>query len=121
MEDHATEVALFRYSLVRCLVDESLSGAERGRLARELAGTAHLGPGGTEVYVSRATIDRWTRMLRSGGFAALKPEARHANPRTPEELLDLACRLRRERPERTAAHICELLRTVGGWAPHERT
>jgi len=26
MEDHATEVALFRYSLVRCLVDESLSG-----------------------------------------------------------------------------------------------
>ena len=34
MEDHATEVALFRYSLVRCLVDESLSGAERGRLAR---------------------------------------------------------------------------------------
>ena len=121
MEDRATEVALFRYSLVRALADEEVSKAERGRQARQLAGQTHAGPGGVAVNVSRGTIDRWTRMLRAGGFAALKPPARSANPRTPEEVLDLACRLRRERPERTAAHICELLRTVNGWAPDERT
>jgi len=121
MTDHATDVALFRYSLVRALIDESLTKAERGRLVRALAERGHVGPGGAEVRVSRPTIDRWVRTLRNGGFEALKPEARHANPRTPAETLELAERLRRERPERTAAHICELMRTVSGWAPDERT
>ena len=121
MTDHATDVALFRYSLVRGLIDESLSKAERGRAVRALAERAHTGPGGFEVQLSRQTLDRWVRLLRAGGFEALKPEARHANPRTPAETLALAERLRRERPERTAAHICELIRTVSGWAPDERT
>lgn len=121
MTDHATDVALFRYSLVRSLIDESLSKAERGRLVCLLAEAVHTGPGGTQVRVSRPTIDRWVRALRTGGFEALTPEARHANPRTPAEVLDLAERLRRERPERTAAHICELIQTVSGWAPAERT
>jgi putative transposase len=121
MTDHATDVALFRYSLVRALIDESLTKAERGALVRSLAARGHLGPGGVEVHVSRPSIDRWVRALRNGGFEALKPEARHANPRTPPEVLELAERLRRERPERTAAHICELIRMVSGWAPDERT
>ncbi len=121
MTDHATDVALFRYSLVRALIDESLSKAERGRAVRALAEASHVGPGGFEVRVARPTLDRWVRALRSGGFEALKPEARHANPRTPQETLALAERLRRERPERTAAHICELITTVSGWAPDERT
>ncbi len=121
MEDRATDVALFRYSLVRALADEQLSKAERGRRVRELATRTHPGPGGTAIRVSRGTIDRWIRQLRAGGFDALKPPPRAANPRTPIEVLELAERLRRERPERTAAHICELLSTVNGWAPDERT
>lgn len=121
MTDHATDVALFRYSLVRALIDESLTKAERGAMARALAEDIHTGPGGAKVRVARPTIDRWVRALRAGGFEALKPEPRHANPRTPAETLELAERLRRERPERTAAHICELIRTVSGWAPNERT
>jgi putative transposase len=121
MTDHATDIALFRYSLVRALLDESLTKAERGRMVRALSEASHAGPDGTEVRVSRPTLDRWVRMLRKGGFEALKPEVRHANPRTPKETLELAERLRRERPERTAAHICELIRTVSGWAPDERT
>ena len=121
MTNHATDIALFRYSLVRALLDESLTKAERGRMVRALSEASHAGPDGTEVRVSRPTLDRWVRMLRKGGFEALKPEVRHANPRTPKETLELAERLRRERPERTAAHICELIRTVSGWAPDERT
>ena len=35
------EVALFRYGLVRPLLDDRLSPAERGRLAAELAGVEH--------------------------------------------------------------------------------
>lgn len=42
MEDRATEVALFRYSLVRELATAELSKAERGRRARALARQTHL-------------------------------------------------------------------------------
>lgn len=35
--------------------------------------------------------------------------------------LELAERLRRESPKRTAAHICEILRSVCGWSPDQRT
>jgi putative transposase len=35
--------------------------------------------------------------------------------------LELTERLRREKPERTAAHICEILRSVHGWSPDQRT
>jgi putative transposase len=118
--DRATEVALFRYSLIREAADDALSPAERGRLVRALAATEHEGPLG-RLRVSRATLDRWIRAWRAGGFEALKPEARHANPRTPAEVLELAERLRRENPERTGAHICEILRSVNGWSPDERT
>ncbi|EQD36431.1 transposase, partial [mine drainage metagenome] len=121
VNDHATEVALFRYSLVKQALDPALTKAERGRLVRHLATMEHVGPGQVRVKVSRKTLDRWIRTLATGGFEALKPAERHANPRTPAETLELAERLRRERPERTSAHICEVIQEVTGWAPHERT
>jgi putative transposase len=118
--DRATEVALFRYSLIREAADEALKPAERGRLVRALAEVTHEGPLG-RVRVSRETLDRWIRAWRTGGFEALKPAPRHVNPQTPAEVLELAERLRRENPERTGAHICEILRTVNGWSPDQRT
>src|SRR5262249_23287840 len=47
--------------------------------------------------------------------------ARQVSPRTPQEVLDLAAALKRERPERTAAQVVRILRAHGGWAPSERT
>ena len=71
----AEQVALFRYQLIREAADPALSVRQRGRLVRELAARAHQGPFGGEVRVSRATIDRWIRAWRTGGFAALAPPA----------------------------------------------
>lgn len=121
MSDRATEVALFRYSLICAAADAALSGRERGALVRALAGRDHAGPGGQALSLSRSTIDRWIRTLRAGGFEALKPSPRAVNPRTPAEVLALAEALKREDPERTAAHVVELLLVAGGWSPHERT
>jgi putative transposase len=121
LKDRATEVALFRYSLIRQAADASLSHTERGRLVRALAAQVHPGPGGDPVRVSRGTIDRWIRDWRRGGFEALKPTARQPDPRTPASVLSLAEDLRRENPARTAAHIAELIALARGWAPHERT
>jgi putative transposase len=119
--DRATEVALFRYALIREAADPALSKAERGRLVRDLAARHHLGPDGVEVRVGRSTADEWIRAWRAGGFEALKPKARALSPKVPAEIFALAEALRRENPQRTAAHIRQILAAAHGWAPNERT
>jgi putative transposase len=121
MNDRQREVALFRYSLIREAADPALSHAERGALVRDLAGRDHAGPGGRRVRVARNTIDRWIRTYRVGGFDALAPAARHCEPVTPAAQLELAERLKREAPKRTAAQVAEIIRAAEGYGPAERT
>ena len=119
--DRAQQVALFRYQLIREAADPALSTRQRGRLARELASRAHPGPFGDPVSVSRATIDRWIRGWRTGGFDALVPPPRQVMPRTDAETLELAAALKREKPGRTAAQVERVLRAHCGWSPSVRT
>ncbi|HET9444568.1 MAG TPA: DDE-type integrase/transposase/recombinase, partial [Acidimicrobiales bacterium] len=121
MGDRATEVALFRYALIREAADPALSHAERGRLVRELAAGVHTGPGGVEVRVGRSTADQWIRAWRAGGFEALKPKQRALSLKVPAEVLETAEALKRENPARTAAQISAILAEAIGWAPNERT
>jgi putative transposase len=120
-EDGRREIGLFRYALVRAVSGPALSKAERGRLVRALAEQEHLGPDGRLVRVARGTLDRWNRDYRRGGFQALVPRPRVVAPRTAAEVLELAFRLKRERPERTAAQVREIMLAVGGPAPGLRT
>ena len=71
--------------------------------------------------ISRATIDRWIRMYRIGGFNALYPPVHMMEPKTPLSTLELADTLRKEDPARTAAHIAQMIKTANGWAPSPRT
>ena len=121
MDDRHRDVALFRYSLIREAADPALTKAERGRLVRALAARDHTGPGGVRVRVARNTLDRWIRHWRAGGFEALVPAARTAEPTTPVAVLDLAVKLKREAPRRTAAQVAEVILAAEGWAPSERT
>ena len=119
--DRATEVALFRYALIREPADQALSNTERGRLVRALAAKSHTGPDGQELRIGRSTLDEWIRAWRKGGFEALKPAPRALSPKVPADVFAMAEALRREHPERTAAHICAVIAAVKGWAPNERT
>lgn len=119
--ERAREIALFRYALIREAADPALTTRQRGRLVRALACREHTGPAGARVRVSRATIDRWIRDWRAGGFDALVPEPRRVAPRTPAELLELAVALKKEAPARTAAQVAAVLRAHAGVAPSERT
>jgi putative transposase len=49
------------------------------------------------------------------------PTARSAEPTTPAAVLDLAVKLKREAPGRTAAQVAEVIAAAEGWAPSERT
>lgn len=121
-EDSRREIGLFRYSLIRDAADQALSARERGRLVRAIAGREHLGPDGRVVRVARGTVDRWLRAYRHGGFEALVPRPRVTPLRTSAGMLELAFGLKRERPERTAAQVHEIMRaTVGDGVPGLRT
>jgi putative transposase len=119
--EKARAVGLFRYALIREAADGRLTTKQRGRLVRALAEDEHQGPFGQPVRVSRATIDRWIRDWRRGGFDALVPTPRTVAPRTPAEVLELAVALKKEVPERTAAQVATILRAHSGWSPDERT
>jgi len=121
VEGRAQQVGLFRYSLVRELASERLSGRERGALARSMAAREHVGPDGLWVRVSRSSLDRWVRAYRRGGFEALVPVPRRVEARTPAHLLAMACALRREQPARTAAQIHRIIVEAEGWSPTART
>ncbi|MDQ3592455.1 MAG: DDE-type integrase/transposase/recombinase [Actinomycetota bacterium] len=120
-EDRRREIGLLRYALVRDAADPALSKAERGRLVRALADRDHVGPDGRLVRVARGTLDEWIRAYRRGGFEALVPKPRVVEPRTPAEMLELAFAVKRERPERTAAQVREIMLAAGAGAPGLRT
>ena len=117
----AREVGLFRYGLIQDALEPSLSTKQRGRLVRALAAQSHPGPFETPVQVSRATLDRWIRDYRAGGFGALVPAPRRVLPSTPAHVLELAVALKTEAPDRTAAQVAVVLAAHGGFAPSART
>lgn len=117
----AREVGLFRYGLIQDALNEQLSTKQRGRLVRAVAARTHAGPFGTPVRISRATLDRWIRDYKAGGFAALVPAPRRVLPQTPAQVLELAVALKTEAPDRTAAQVAVVLAAHGGFAPSART
>jgi putative transposase len=121
VDGRARAIGLFRYALIREAADRRLSTKQRGRLVRDLAQREHEGPFGRPVRASRASIDRWIRAWRRGGFDALVPEPRRVEPRTPAEVLELAVALKKEVPARTAVQVAAILRAHSGWSPDERT
>ena len=122
MEDERRrEIGLFRYALIRPCLDPDLSAAQRGRLIRALVDGEHLGPDGRLVRVARSTVGDWIRAYRAGGFEALCPRPRVVGPRTPARVLELALELKRERPERTAAQVHQIMLAAGEQVPTVRT
>ncbi len=117
----AREVGLFRYALISEALNEELSTKQRGRLVRAVAAKTHPGPFGIPVRISRASLDRWIRDYRAGGFAALVPAPRRVLPCTPPQVLELAVALKTEAPDRTAAQVAAVLAAHGGCAPSART
>ena len=97
--ERARAIGLFRYSLI-CEAGRRRGcrpGSGAGWSGRSPRGE-HEGPFGQPVRVSRATIDRWIRDWRRGGFDALVPDPAEVSPRTPADVLDLAVALKREVP-----------------------
>lgn len=113
MDDHATQVALFRYGLIAPLLAPDLSPEERARLRREILGRLHVRPGdGKAEPVSERSLRRWLKAYRDGGFAALKPRSRRDRGqvrRIEAAVLEKAVALREAVPGRSVRQIIEIL------------
>jgi putative transposase len=112
---------MWRWGVIRDAIDPELTAKQRGRVVRRIAGEAHPAPGGGTRRVSRETVDRWLRAWRRGGLMGLRPSGRQSEPRTPQEVLDMAAALKKERPERTAAQVRRVMLRAAGDAPSEST
>lgn len=90
---------------------------------RELAAHTHQLPDGTRVSLSRGTLDRWIRAYRDGGLQSLRPKPRSDQGlvRKFPELLEEACRLRRDLPSRSADQITRILLARHGIRVSPRT
>ena len=119
--ERARAIGLFRYQLIREAADPGVAPRARGRMVRALTQATHVDPFGRRVRVSRASLDRWIRAWRTGGFEALVPVPRKSALRTDAEVLDLAAALRRENPERTCAQVERILIASLGWSPSPST
>lgn len=119
--ERAQQIGFFRYMLIRDAADASLSPRQRGAKVRAVAAQEHTDPFGRPVRFTRWTLDYWIREWRRGGYEALVPSVRQSQPRTPQEVLDLARVLKRENPDRSAAQVRRILAAQHGWAPDERT
>jgi transposase InsO family protein len=90
-------------------------------VVRQLAEGWHTDPFGQRVQYSRATLDRWIRAWRQGGFEALVPSPRLCPLRTDADILQVAAALKRENPARTAAQVERIVRKSQGWSPSQST
>lgn len=70
------EIALFRFSLIAPLVNETYGTASKNEFYRLMASKEHILPSGAAVRLSSDTIKKWYLGYKNGGFDTLIPKSR---------------------------------------------
>ena len=112
-KDHAEEIALFRSEVVGALTRLDLPRGELAARLETLSQQRFRPPGATSTRTFAVpTLERWYRLYKKGGLAALHPEPRSdrgaARALTPEQQ-DLVCDVRRENQSASAELIIDTL------------
>lgn len=113
----AEEIAAFRYGAIAPIVSRQtpLSPGELRAYLEYAAKQSYVIPGSSRTTLSVRTLERWIAAYRKGGYDALIPKTRNdkGRHRLPEEVIQKAVALRRERPERSVEQIILLLEGSG--------
>jgi len=103
--------ALVRYQVISAYIAMEPGRGQRRKLLEQLAGRTWTGPDGEPFQVAAETIRSWVRRYRREGLPGLADKER---PRrgckalTPEQV-ELACKLKREVPERSLDRILRIM------------
>ncbi|TFE19328.1 DDE-type integrase/transposase/recombinase [Cohnella luojiensis] len=107
------QIAAARYALIAPIVSRQtpLLPGELRQWLEQTADRLFELPGTGRQTVSARTLERYLAAYRKGGWDALKPKARQtvAMTKLPSEILQLAIKLRRERPQRSVEQLIFLL------------
>ena len=114
MEEHHDpdlDKALCRYEVISAYLALAPGRGQRGPLLRKLAERAWTGPDGKPVRIAAETIRAWVRRYRTTGLVGLRdvPRAVRGPKALTAEQVELACRLKREVPERSLDRIIRIL------------
>ena len=112
--DKALAVALARYQVISAYLAIDPPRGQRRLLLEQLAQKSWGGPDGEPLQVAAETIRTWIRRYRAGGLDGLrdKPRPRRGSSAMTDELVEYACALKREVPERTLDRIILIMEAM---------
>jgi putative transposase len=112
--DPITQKALFRYQIISAYLATDPPRGKRRKLLEHLASKTWMLPSGEVLTVEAETIRLWIRLYRLGGFEALKdkPRSDQGIRAIPKEILDQACNLKCQVPERSIERIITIMENM---------
>ena len=121
----AQDKALFRYRLIAPLLDPDLKRGDKNQLFAAIAAKTHQLANGRDIKLSRHTIRSWYKRYRKFGFeGGLKNKGRSDRGKSravPEEIIQKACDLKLEVPQRTLITIINILESQQVIEPDQLT
>lgn len=116
MDDHdpITQKALFRYQIISGYLAADPARGKRRQILEQLAGKSWMLQSGETATVKAETLRYWLRLYRRGGFEALKdkPRSDQGIRAIPKELIDQACKLKLQVPERSIERIITIMENM---------
>lgn len=112
--DPITQKALFRFQVISSYLAAEPPRGKRRQFLQQLEAKTWMLESGEVVTVKAETIRYWLRLYRSGGFEALKdrPRPDKGLRAITQELIECACKLKLEVPERTIDRVIMIMENM---------
>lgn len=113
--DEPQDKALLRFQAISAYLALEPTRGQRRAVLEKLAARVWTGPDGEPRQYSAETIRSWVRRYRRRGLKGLvdKPRPRRGSQALSPEVVELACRLKREVPERSLDRLITILEGLG--------
>ncbi|PXF54726.1 MAG: hypothetical protein C4B58_15670 [Deltaproteobacteria bacterium] len=116
MTDHdpITKKALLRFQIISAYLATNPPRGKRRQMLEHLAAKSWFLESGEVITVKPETIRYWLRIYRLGGFEALKDKPRKDKGirAIPKDLIEKACKLKLEVPERSIERIITIMENM---------
>ena len=114
-EDRRQARALLRFQMISAYLAEEPPRGQRTAFLERLSAKSWPGVDGEPFQAAAETLRKWVRAYRQHGLEGLKDKPRpvRGSQVLTDEQLELACRLKREVPERTLDRLIEIMEAVG--------
>jgi transposase InsO family protein len=112
--DSIIQKALFRYQVISGYLAADAPRGKRRLVLEQLAAKPWTLQSGEAAKVTAETIRYWLRLYQTGGFEALKdkPRSDQGVRAIPDEIIECACKLKLQVPERSIERIITIMENM---------